>query len=177
MNNKTEKLITYTNNQNQNPSFSLDKKKKNLNKKETFIDNKIYTQRINSKEFLFKYKKKESNYIIKKKKNYSSSVKKKSKIIDGNTLSRNQISGLLFPSSTYSNINSKVEKLNSYSNIFIVKSKTDKDNKIKKKKRQKINDNSKDFNNLRLNYLKNYQNLKNIIDNNKNVKEVKKEKN
>lgn len=67
MNNKTEKLITYTNNQNQNPSFSLDKKKKNLNKKETFIDNKIYTQRINSKEFLFKYKKKESNYIIKKK--------------------------------------------------------------------------------------------------------------
>ena len=54
MNNKTEKLITYTNNQ--NPSFSLDKKKKNLNKKETFIDNKIYTQRLNTKDLLLKKK-------------------------------------------------------------------------------------------------------------------------
>ena len=128
---------------------------------------------------MFKYKKKECiNYTIKKKKNYSSSVKQKSKITEGNTLSRNKISGLLFPSSTYSNINSKVEKLNSYGNIFIINSKTETNIKNKKKKIiQKINDNSKDFNNQKLNYLKNYQNLKNIIDNNKNGKEVKKENN
>ncbi len=181
MNNDSEKLITYSNkqNKNKNPSFSLDKKKKNINKKESFIDNKIYTQRINTKDLLFKYKKKECiNYTIKKKKNYSSSVKQKSKITEGNTLSRNKISGLLFPSSTYSNINSKVEKLNSYGNIFIINSKTETNIKNKKKKIiQKINDNSKDFNNQKLNYLKNYQNLKNIIDNNKNGKEVKKENN
>ncbi len=181
MNNDSEKLITYSNkqNKNKNPSFSLDKKKKNINKKESFIDNKIYTQRINTKDLLFKYKKKECiNYTIKKKKNYSSSVKQKSKITEGNTLSRNKISGLLFPSSTYSNINSKVEKLNSYGNIFIINSKTETNIKNKKKKLiQKINDNSKDFNNQKLNYLKNYQNLKNIIDNNKNGKEVKKENN
>ena len=181
MNNDSEKLITYSNkqNKNKNPSFSLDKKKKNINKKESFIDNKIYTQRINTKDLLFKYKKKECiNYTIKKKKNYSSSVKQKSKITEGNTLSRNKISGLLFPSSTYSNINSKVEKLNSYANIFNNNSKTETNIKNKKKKIiQKINDNSKDFNNHKLNYLKNYQNLKNIIDNNKNGKEVKKENN
>lgn len=181
MNNDSEKLITYSNkqNKNKNPSFSLDKKKKNINKKESFIDNKIYTQRINTKDLLFKYKKKECiNYTIKKKKNYSSSVKQKSKITEGNTLSRNKISGLLFPSSTYSNINSKVEKLNSYGNIFIINSKTETNIKNKKKKIiHKINDNSKDFNNQKLNYLKNYQNLKNIIDNNKNGKEVKKENN
>ena len=178
VNNDSEKLISYSNkqNKNKNPSFSLDKKKKNINKKESFIDNKIYTQRINTKDLLFKYKKKECiNYTIKKKKNYSSSVKQKS---NGNTLSRNKISGLLFPSSTYSNFNSKVEKLNSYANIFNNNSKTETNIKNKKKKIiQKINDNSKDFNNHKLNYLKNYQNLKNIIDNNKNGKEVKKENN
>ena len=176
MNNDSEKLISYSNkqNKNNNPSFSLDKKKKNINKKETFIENKIYTQRLNTKDLLLK-KKEFINYTIKKKKNYSSSVKQKS---NGNTLSRNKISGLLFPSSTYSNFNSKVEKLNSYDNIFNNNSKTETNIKNKKKKIiQKINDNSKDFNNHKLNYLKNYQNLKNINENNKNGKEVKKEKN
>ncbi len=176
MNNDSEKLISYSNkqNKNNNPSFSLDKKKKNINKKETFIENKIYTQRLNTKDLLLK-KKEFINYTIKKKKNYSSSVKQKS---NGNTLSRNKISGLLFPSSTYSNFNSKVEKLNSYANIFNNNSKTETNIKNKKKKIiQKINDNSKDFNNHKLNYLKNYQNLKNINENNKNGKEVKKEKN
>ena len=176
MNNDSEKLISYSNkqNKNNNPSFSLDKKKKNINKKETFIENKIYTQRLNTKDLLLK-KKEFINYTIKKKKNYSSSVKQKS---NGNTLSRNKISGLLFPSSTYSNFNSKVEKLNSYANIFNNNSKTE--TTIKNRKKiiiQKINENSKDFNNHKLNYLKNYQNLKNINENNKNGKEVKKEKN
>ncbi len=149
INNDTEKLITEINNKSKikYPSFSADKKKEIENKK-TFNDNKGYTQRLYTKDFLYKLKEKEPS--IKKKKNLSSSVKQKSKITDSIPISRNKISGLLFPSSTYNNINSKVGQLNSYSNIFIgskteINNNCNNINKFKKKKIQKNNDNNSTY--------------------------------